>query len=100
MRYVSWFIGLIAVIILTIFGVILIRNTLRGFNSTNSNTSSVVRVSDGDLSNTTVQYVVYGPIVADENFRSVQFQISEGVRTRRLEKGYQNPDYRSAAARE
>ena len=90
MKFVVWFLGLLAIVVVAIFGIVLFRNILRGYRTANPINATTVSVADQDLTQTTVEYVVQGPVVADEDFRSISFVINDSTRVASVMQGYQN----------
>lgn len=75
MKYVTWFVGFIVVVIAVIVGSILIRNTLRSNTVTNT-ISNRVMIAEQLEGNTTVRLRIEGPVVANENHQSAQIDVS------------------------
>jgi hypothetical protein len=90
MKYVVWFLGLLAIIIVVIFGVIITRNIIRGFNTNSTRETTTVSVRSDDIENTVVEYIVEGPVAANENFRSFTIKISDSSRVAVTRSGYNN----------
>ena len=92
MKYVAWFFGLIGIVLAVIFGSILIRNTLRGDAAKNTATLSgaveKIKLSDYKKPGATVRMSVEGPVVADENYRKVQIDITISSRDAKIYTGY------------
>lgn len=85
MRY--W-IATISVIFLVILGFLLINR--RGSQTATTPSDRVVKLSDyKDNSNAQVQYVIEGPIKANENHRAIQITISPTSRQINVMTGYQ-----------
>jgi hypothetical protein len=93
MKYVSWFFGIIGIVVAVIFGSILIRNTLRG-NVAKDNAATLagavekIKLSDYKKSGVTVRMSIEGPVVADENYRKLEVDITNSSRDTKVITGY------------
>jgi hypothetical protein len=87
MRYVATFVAFILFIIVGIFGYRLISNQLKSFDN---NDKAVAQVELNELKKQGVKlrFTIKGPVVADENYRELVFEIGQGSRSLKLYKGY------------
>lgn len=92
MKYVSWFIGIIAIIFVVIFGSILLRNAFRTSaarnNAITTGVTQRVKLADYKKSGVTVRMTIEGPVVADENYRQLEVDISNSSRDAKVLGGY------------
>lgn len=89
MKYVSWFIGLIVIVLAVIFGVILIRNTVNStLNGSARSVQETLSLNDYAKEGVTLRLHVYGPIVATENHREIQADITSATRALSVIRGY------------
>lgn len=87
MRYVSIAIASIVLIIVGIFGYRIISNQIK---SLDNKPSSVEQIKLSELKNTgsKLRLSITGPIVAEENHRTLVFEVGQGTRSVKLLKGY------------
>lgn len=87
MRYVSIAIAGIVLIIVGIFGYRIISNQI---TSLDNKQNSIVQIDVGELKKTgsKLRFIIDGPVVAEENHRTLVFEIGQGARSLKLLKGY------------
>lgn len=89
MKYVTWFLSLIVVVIAVVVGSVLIRNIMDDVKTTNTvNTSK--SITEQLKENTTLRLYIDGPVIADENHQSMQIDVTPKNRTISLYKTYNN----------
>lgn len=87
MKYVAWVIGLIIIIVVLIIGANLVRNTIFGSQAT-IKTEDAVNLNDFNKPGVTLRYRVIGPIIAEENHRELQMDITANGRNAKIFSGY------------
>lgn len=90
MKYVTWFLSLIVIVIAVIVGSVLIRNILDDIKINNKNTSSLKSITEQLKENSIIRLIIDGPVIADENHQSMQIDITPKSRVVTLYKTYNN----------
>src|SRR5688572_13899193 len=88
MKYVSWFLGLIAIVIVVIIGAILLRNIFRDSSVSSSAPARTTMVADHIKADTTLRLRIDGPVVANENHESAVVDISKTGRAVTFYRGF------------
>jgi hypothetical protein len=89
MKYIYAFIMFLLFIVLIVFTI----SIGRSFTSSTKNTTAtkaVFKLSDEATSNTTIIIYAYGPVTANENFKTIKLSISNTARVGEVYKGYEN----------
>ncbi len=87
MKYVTWFLSLVVIVIAVIVGSVLIRNIMEDVKTTNTVNISK-SITEQLKENTTLRLYVDGPVIADENHQSMQIDVTPKNRTITLFKTY------------
>lgn len=87
MKYVSIVVAGILFIILSVVGYQLISNQIK---SLDTKEDKITQIELNELKNTgsKLKFTIKGPIVADEDYREIVFEISQGTRSVKFFKGY------------
>ncbi|MEK7471822.1 MAG: hypothetical protein AAB624_01105 [Patescibacteria group bacterium] len=96
MKYVTWFFGLIAIVIAVVVGTILIRNIVNDNNSTTQKASTTKQVVSQIKEGTALRLLVEGPVIADEKHQSMQIDITSTSRTVTLFKTYNRVEFKKS----
>lgn len=87
MKYAAWFLGIIAIVLVVVFGSIMLRNTIRNDQQA-ATPKTTLRLSDYDRSGVVMRLSVIGPVVANEDHREMVIEASEASRVARILVGY------------
>jgi len=96
MKYVTWFFGLIVVVIAVVVGSILIRNIMNDNKVATKKISSSKVASEQIKVGTVLRLYVDGPVIADEKHQSMRIDISATSRTVTLLKTYSNVEFKKS----
>jgi hypothetical protein len=90
MKYVTWFLSLVVIVIAVIVGSVLIRNIMDDARINNQSSTSSKSITEQIKENSTLRLRVEGPVIADENHQSMQIDVTPTSRTVMLYKTYNN----------
>lgn len=96
MKYVTWFFGLIAIVIAVVVGTILIRNIVDNNSSDTKKASTTKQAVAQAKEGTVLRLYIDGPVIADEKHQSMQIDISATSRTVTLFKTYNNIEFKKS----
>lgn len=94
MKYVTWFLSLVVIVIAVIVGSVLIRNIMDDVNTTNQSTTNLKPISEQIKEDTTLRLSVDGPVIANENHQSMQIDVTPKSRVVTLYKTYNNTAFK------
>lgn len=96
MKYVTWFFGLIAIVVAVVVGTILIRNIVDDNKGITQKVSTNQQVSAQVKEGATFRLRIEGPVIADEKHQSMQIDVTPTSRTVTLYKTYQKTEFKKS----
>lgn len=87
MKYVSIVVASILFIVLSVVGYRLISSQLKSLD-TREEKIAQIELSELKKTGTKLKFTIKGPVVADENYREIVFEVGQGSRSVKVLKGY------------